>query len=157
MEIRYYDEQLGIDGTCDELVNWSWQYSTDYSDAALLQIYEIAVKENNPKKLLPLLELKRRSRAEDELPYEEIVQSAIYYGSKVSFSKTMPYGELEIRGEDDKVLISIYGADSNGTFSCANAVPLSEFMDVVTNNANYLENLIDQTLWYGKEYDNEVS
>jgi hypothetical protein len=139
MEIRYYDEQLGIDGTCDELVNWSWQYSTDYSDAALLQIYEIAVKENNPKKLLPLLELKRRSRAEDELPYEQIVASAIYYGDKPSYSKSTDYGELEIFTDMDNVIISISGTDDGGCFHALNSVELELFMSNVILEPQLLE------------------
>ena len=155
MEIRYIDEELGIDGTCDELMRWSWQYSSDYSNAALLQMYEIGARENHPKKLLPLLELRRRERAEDELPYEQIVASAIYYGENPNYSATTKWGELEIRTENDKVLLSVIGTDDNGSFTAANAMDKDLFMSGCINDRDTLEKLFAHALAYGKEYDNE--
>lgn len=153
MEVRYYDKELGIDGTCDELVTWSWRYSYDYSNKALLKIYEIAVKENHPKKALPLLEVRQRENSglENRVPYESIVASVIYYGETPNYSATMPYGELEITSDKEYTIISIIGNDDNGSFTAINRVLTSEFMDI-GNDANYLENLIGQTLSYGKEY-----
>ena len=152
MEIRYYDKELDIDGTCAELVRSAWLYDATYSDKALLAIYEIAVKENDPKKNIPLLVLKGRARENDEeIPYEQILASALYYGEDPKFSKTMPYGELEIMSENGYTVISISGVDDYGSFTAANSVPTSVFTDV-GNDMNYLENLIGQTLFYGKEY-----
>lgn len=37
-DIRIYNADLGLDGTIEELINWSYRYSDDYNDAALDEI-----------------------------------------------------------------------------------------------------------------------
>ena len=57
---------------------------------------------------------------------------------------------MEIRTENDKVLISVIGVDNEGCFTAANAVELEEFMK---GDSKYLESLIGQTLFYGKVHE----
>lgn len=34
-DIRIYNADLGLDGTIEELISWSFRYSDDYTDEAL--------------------------------------------------------------------------------------------------------------------------
>lgn len=150
-DIKFYEPELKIDGTIEQLIDWSYRYDDDYSDEALKFIHEKAKELNLPeeKSEIPALVLKARRRKEGTLPYENMKLDKLIYG-KVSFSETMPYGELEIREEDENVLVSIYGVDDEGTFSAANVLTLDEFMN---GDGDYLENFIGVVLFYGKTYD----
>ena len=59
METKYYIPELGIDGTCEELLRWANHYTADYTDEALKKIAEIAKGEGKDERI-PLLLIKER-------------------------------------------------------------------------------------------------
>ena len=71
-------------------------------------------------------------------------------GGSISYSETKEYGEVEIREEGDKVLISIIGVDDEESFSAASAFTVDEFMG---GEDNWLEQTIGSILFYGKVYE----
>ena len=153
-DIRIYNTDLGLDGTIEELITWSYRYSDDYTDEALDEIARQAESLGLPKEkyLIPsLVKLDRKRTADDDgtLPYEQIKLDKIYYG-KISFGETTEYGEVEIREEGDKVLIAITGTDDEGDFTAAAAFSIEEFM---SGDENWLEQTIGSILFYGKTYD----
>ena len=148
---RFYDSELGIDGTAPELVDFAYRYDGDYSDEALDKIGEFAASVGMPadKCMIPGLVKKARNRKEG-LPYESLKLERCVYGKIIGLSETTPYGEVEIREYDGFVTVSICGTDEEGTFTAANKVGVEEFME---GDDGFLETLIGQTLFYGKQYD----
>ena len=73
---------------------------------------------------------------------------------KISYSSSDGKGgEEEIFSDRDRVVISIMGIDDDGRhWSAANSVTVDEFM---AGEYSYLDNLIGQTYYYGKQYDDE--
>ena len=150
-ELRIYNESLKIDGTISELIDWAYRYDDDYSDDALDYIAAKAKELGLPeeKAIIPTLVKKARQRTVDTLPYESMKIDRLRGGS-ISFSETKEYGEVEIREEGDKVLISIIGVDDEGSFSAASAFSIDEFM---SGEDNWLEQAIGSILFYGKVYE----
>lgn len=153
-DIRIYNADLRLDGTIEELINWSYRYSDDYTDEALDEIARQAESLGLPKEksLIPALVKLDRKRTADKdgtLPYEQIKLDKLYYG-KISFGETTEYGEVEIREEGDKVLIAITGTDDEGDFTAAAAFSIEEFM---SGDEKWLEQTIGSILFYSKMYD----
>lgn len=150
-DLRIYNEILKIDGTISQLIDWAYRYDSDYSDEALDYIAakakELGVSEE--KYLIPTLVKKGRNRNDDTLPYESMKLDKLRGGS-IGYSETKEYGEVEIREEGDKVLISIIGVDDEGSFSAASAFSTDEFM---SGEDNWLEQAIGSILFYGKVYE----
>lgn len=65
-ELKYYDSDLGIDGTADELASFAERYTDDYSDEALLKIIEILRGEKKEKNAMRV-EFELESRHERQL------------------------------------------------------------------------------------------
>ena len=158
-ELRYYDKELGIDGTLKELVDWANRYTADYSDEALRKISEYAVQEKAEEKYIkiPLLLIEERLRdntdiVRDTVPYERMKIDYYLYDS-TSFSRSL-YGpddaELEIWSEGSDVIISLIGTDAEGSYTAAGKYSVEEFMQ---GEGDWLESQIGQILYYGKEYD----
>lgn len=150
-----HDSRLGIEGTIPWLVDTAVRYSDDYSDEALEKISQwaknLGFDENTAR--IPLLVKagrKREKKIPKTLPLEEM-QIDKLRGFQIGYSETMEYGELEIREEGDKVLISIIGTDEDGHFSAANAYSVDEFMAA---EGNWLEVAIGYTL-SAREYEEE--
>ena len=155
-EIKIYNEKLGLDGTINELLDWAYRYSDDYSDEALDEIARYAGEWNIPedKAKIPVLvkESRQREKKDDEtLPYESMKLDKIIYG-QIGFESTEPYGEVEIREEGSKVLVAITGTDDNGCFTAASACSVDEFMN---GEENWLESFIGSILFYSKIYEEE--
>ena len=150
--IRFYDADLGIDGTIPQLLDWSYRYDDDYSDEALQYIVEKAEMLGFDARVPKLILAMRRNARQNRLCFEQMQIDYIRDG-RISFSETTGYGDLEIRTEGDNVLISITGVDDEGAFTAANAVSAEEFM---SGEGEYLEQLIGSTLFYGKQYEEEV-
>ena len=150
-ELHIYNEPLRIDGTITQLIDWAYRYDDDYSDDALDYIAAKAKELGLPeeKAIIPTLVKKARQRTDDILPYESMKIDRLRGGS-ISFSETKEYGEVEIREEGDKVLISIIGVDDEGSFSAASAFSIDEFM---SGEDNWLEQAIGSILCYGKVYE----
>ena len=153
MEARYYDRELGIDGTIDELIDWSYRYDKDYSNEALEKIADLASSCGvDPQKArIPLLVLKDRERMrrnDGTLPYEQMILDHLIYG-KVSFSETDDRGEIMISEDRGDVLISIAGEDDNGSFTAGTTIPIGMFMSP-DNESNWLESLIGRILNYNR-------
>lgn len=150
-ELHIYNEPLGIDGTITQLIDWAYRYDSDYTDEALDYISSQARSLGLPeeKAIIPTLVKKARQRTDDTLPYESMKIDRLRGGS-ISFSETKEYGEVEIREEGDKVLISIIGVDDEGSFSAASAFSTDEFMG---GEDNWLEQAIGSILFYGKVYE----
>ena len=150
-ELHIYNEPLRIDGTITQLIDWAYRYDDDYSDDALDYIAAKAKELGLPeeKAIIPTLVKKARQRTDDILPYESMKIDRLRGGS-ISFSETKEYGEVEIREEGDKVLISIIGVDDEGSFSAASAFSIDEFMN---GEDNWLEQAIGSILFYGKVYE----
>lgn len=150
-ELHIYNEPLRIDGTITQLIDWAYRYDDDYSDDALDYIAAKAKELGLPeeKAIIPTLVKKARQRTDDILPYESMKIDRLRGGS-ISFSETKEYGEVEIREEGDKVLISIIGVDDEGSFSAASAFSIDEFM---SGEDNWLEQAIGSILFYGKVYE----
>ena len=150
-ESHIYNEPLRIDGTITQLIDWAYRYDDDYSDDALDYIAAKAKELGLPeeKAIIPTLVKKARQRTDDILPYESMKIDRLRGGS-ISFSETKEYGEVEIREEGDKVLISIIGVDDEGSFSAASAFSIDEFM---SGEDNWLEQAIGSILFYGKVYE----
>lgn len=150
-ELHIYNEPLRIDGTITQLIDWAYRYDDDYSDDALDYIAAKAKELGLPeeKAIIPTLVKKARQRTDDTLPYESMKIDRLRGGS-ISFSETKEYGEVEIREEGDKVLISIIGVDDEGSFSAASAFSIDEFM---SGEDNWLEQAIGSILFYGKVYE----
>ena len=152
MDIKYYDSELGIDGTAEELIRNSWSYSEDYSDEALHFIAEVAKGENRSDWKVPLFVLEDRHN-EDYRPYANLKAGKLR-GFTISHSETKEYGELEIFEENENVLISIYGVEDEKPFSAAGAYPVEEFMN---GEANWLEARIGEILSYNKVIEDNTS
>lgn len=129
----YFISSLGIEGTLEQLIDWSYRYDGDYTDEALEKIGEIASTADwipEEKRNIPLLVLQQRRREKKEdgtLPYEQMKLDQILYG-KVSFSETKDYGEVTVSSEREKVLLVIEGQDEDGFFTASNAFFIDEFM-----------------------------
>lgn len=148
MENRIYNKELGLDGTLEELIDWAYRYSDDYTDEALDEITAKAREFGLPEEqaMIPTLVKLDRQRAERNdgtLPYEQM-KLDVLHGGLVSYSSTEEYGEIEIRQEGDKVLISVTKADEDGNIA-AGVCSLEEFM---AGEGNFLESLIGQILYY---------
>lgn len=155
-DVKIYKPELGIDGTIGELLDWAYRYDSDYSDEALDEISAQAKAFGAPEKkvLIPILVKEgrqRESRKDHTLPYESMKLDRLE-GGNIGYSSTEEYGEVEIREEEDKVLISITGSDEEGSFSAANAYPADEFMN---GDTNWLESAVGSTLFYGKVYEEQ--
>ena len=153
-ELRIYNEPLGIDGTISQLIDWAYRYDGDYTDEALDYIATKAMELGFPeeKAIIPTLvklDRQRTARNDNTLPYEAMKLDKLRGGS-ISYSETKEYGEVEIREEGDKVLISIIGVDDEGSFSAASAFRIDEFM---SGEDNWLEQTIGSILFYGKVYE----
>jgi len=153
-ELHIYNEPLGIDGTISQLIDWAYRYDSDYSNEALDYIAakakELGVSEE--KYLIPTLVKKDRQRTarnDDTLPYESMKLDKLR-GDSIGYGETKGYGEVEIREEGDKVLISIIGVDDEGAFSASSAFSTDEFM---SGEDNWLEQAIGSILFYGKVYE----
>lgn len=152
-----YEPELGLDGTIPELVDWAERYTSDYSDPALERISELAKTFKLDDKLvqIPLLlrdERKREYEKPDTAPYERMKIDYLETG-KCDFARSnygAPGTELEIRSENDVVLISLIGIDEYGSWHAENAVSVQDFM---SNEGDWLENVIGETYYYGKEYN----
>ena len=147
-ETRIYNKELGLDGTLEEMIDWAYRYSDDYSDEALDEIAAKAREFGFPeeKAIIPTLVKLDRQRAERKggtLPYEQMKLDRLH-GGLVSYSSTEEYGEVEIRQEGDKVLVSVLKTgDEDGI--AAGTCSLKEFM---AGEGNFLESLIGQILYY---------
>ncbi len=154
-DIFYYPE-LGINGTLDELLDWAYRYDSDYTDEALKMIADIAKGcEYDPEYKIPLLVIADRRRQKEQpetLPYEQMQLDKLVYG-KIGYSETKPYGEVEIREEGDKVLISVTGMDDEGLFTAAGSYSVEEFMN---GEGNFLEIGVGMILSLQKVYEDEV-
>ena len=145
-DIYVYNEELGLDGTITQLVDWSYRYDSDYSDEALEKISELAKMYGLPaeQQMIPLLVKESRDREAGTLPYEYMKLDKLR-GGKISYSETKEYGEVEIREEGDKVLVSVTGCNDEGCFCAANAYTVKEFME---GDSGFLETAIGETLFY---------
>lgn len=152
-EVMVYNSDLGIDGTIPQLTDWCVRYCCDYSDDALDEISRRAKELGFDRDTLriPLLVKADRTREKEEpdtIPYERL-QLCRILGSRVSYSETKDYGELEISEENGRILISVIGMDSEGCFSAVGAYNLDEFMN---GTGNWLEQAIGSVLYYSKVY-----
>lgn|GEM_PF-5157160 len=127
------------------LLDLAYRYDKDYTDEALDEIARIAAEQEHGKAEVPILVKQDRNRTEG-LPYEQMKLDKLAYG-KIAHSSTEEYGEVEIREEGDKVIVSVTGIDDEGAFSAANAYTLEEFMQ---GEADFLEKAIGSTLFYWK-------
>lgn len=149
-ETRIYNKELGLDGTIEELIDWAYRYSDDYSDEALDEIAAKAREFGFPKEkaMIPTLVKLDRQRAERKdgtLPYEQMKLDRLH-GGLVSYSSTEEYGEVEIRQEGNKVLVSVIKADDENGSIAAGVCSLEEFMN---GEKNFIESLIGQIIFYG--------
>ena len=149
-KVMIYEPEHGLKGTIEELIDWAYRYSTDYSDEALERISALAKSFGLPeeKYMIPIYVLKARKRNEDTLPYEQMKLDWILY-EKISFSESKEYGEVEVFSDRGKVLISITGNDSEGYFTAVGAYSIEEFMQ---GGDNFLESAVGQVLFYSKQY-----
>ena len=155
-DYEIYNEELGLDGTMGQLIDWAYRYDSDYSDEALAEISRLAGEYGMEEKdiRIPLLVLagrNREKRNDGTLPYEQMKLDRLR-GGKISFEETMDYGEVEVREEDDRVLIAITGMDEEGPFTAAGAYSVDEFM---SGDEKFLENAVGSVLFYSKQYDEE--
>ena len=158
MDRQIYEPDLGLKGTVKEFVDWANRYTDFYSDKALERIAELAKEENLEEKYckIPLLLKDERHREETDperetVPYERMKIDWLL-DKKFGYSRSL-YGadsaELEIYSENDVVIISLLGADDDGTYIAAGKFSIDEFM---AGEYNWLESAIGQTIFYGKEY-----
>ncbi len=155
--IKVYEPDLGLNGTIPQLVDWANRYTSDYTDAALEKISELARVYGFDEKYVNIPLLVKDERAYEEsypmrTAYSRLKIDNYLYGN-ISLSMSN-YGEdgteLEIRSEDDKVLISLEGADEEGVWMAAGAYDIaSEFM---TGTPEWLDVAIGQILFYSKQY-----
>ena len=152
-----YEPELGLEGTIPELVDWAQRYTSDYSDPALERISELAEQFKLDDKMvrIPLLlrdeRIREQKTDENELPYERMKLDYLNEG-KISFSRSNycnPGTELEIRSENDVVIISMIGADDDGTWHAEGAYSVQEFMD---GNTDWLDYKIGEIFYYTKDY-----
>lgn len=148
-ETRIYNKELGLDGTIEELIDWAYRYSDDYTDEALDEITAKAREYGYPEEqaLIPTLVKLGRQRAERKdgtLPYEQMKLDRLH-GGLVSYSSTEEYGEVEIRQEGNKVLVSVIKAGDEDSNIAAGTCSLEEFM---VGEGNFLESLIGQVMFY---------
>lgn len=150
MENRIYNKELGLDGTLEELIDWAYRYSDDYTDEALDEITAKAREFGLPEEqaVIPTLiklDRQRTERKDGTLPYEQM-KLDVLRGGLVSYSSTEVYGEVEIRQEGDKVLVSVIRADDKDGSIAAGVCSVEEFM---AGEGNFLESLVGQVMFYG--------
>ena len=150
MENRIYNKELGLDGTLEELIDWAYRYSDDYTDEALDEITAKAREFGLPEEqavipTLVKLDRQRTERKNGTLPYEQMKLDRLR-GGLISYSSTEEYGEVEIRQEGDKVLVSVTKADDKDGSIAAGVCSVEEFM---SGEGNFLEVLIGQVMFYG--------
>lgn len=154
--VMIYDSALGIDGTIPQLIDWAVRYDGDYTDEALEEISRRAEElgfDGNTVRIPLLVKAGRHRTMEqpDTLPYESM-QLVHLQGFSISFSEMKEYGEVEIREENDNVLVSVIGMDDIGCFTAAGSYSLEEFM---SGEGTWLEQAIGSVLYYGKQYDEQ--
>ena len=154
MTEKFYMPELGIDGSIEELVDWANKYTQDYTDEALLKISELAKERKMEEKYIqiPLLlkdERKRETEEEDSVPYERMKIDYYLYDKTSYSSSDGEGGETEIFSDRDVVIVSLTGIDEDGYWEAANSVSVKEFM---SGDYNFLNKLIGETYYYGKEY-----
>lgn len=155
-EMIVYDQKLGINGTIPWLVDTAVRYSGDYSDEALDMISRRAQELGFDRDTVRIPQLVKAARQREKripatLPLEEM-QIDRLRGGKIGFSETEDYGELEIREESGKVLITVTGSDSEGFFTAAGAYSLEEFMAA---EGRWLETAVGEILFMGKVYEQQ--
>ncbi len=144
---REYWIKSGVSGTAEQLVDISYRYDRDFTDDELEKISKIAEDEHLTQAPVPLLVRDARNRKEG-LPYEEM-KIDIYRSGALRFGETCDYGEVEVSLTGDDVSVSIMGMDEEGIFSAANKVSKEAFLN---GEDSYLEKLIGETLYYGKQH-----
>ena len=154
-----YEPELGLEGTIPELVDWANKYTTDYSDPALLRISKLAKQYGLDEKYvkIPILLLNEREFENMDCSINaayERLRIDHYLGDKISLCMSNFRGEegteLEIREEDDKVLISLYGIDDEGTWTAAGAFPIDMFM---AQESGWLDKTISEVRYYTMQRD----
>lgn len=152
-DLHVYNEELGLDGTIPQLVDWAYRYSEDYSSEALCKLSQFAEMYGFEEKYvqIPLLvkAAREREKSPEALPYEQMKLDYLVNGM-ISFSRTMSYGECEISLESGKVLLILSGSDENGCFTAANSFSPEEFM---SGKNEWLERAVGETLYYGRCYN----
>ncbi len=158
-EIVIYEPDLGLNGTIPELVNWAERYTSDYSDPALERISELAMLHGLDGKYVEIPLLVRNERRFEgngtlKSAYARM-QIDHYLGGKIGYSESN-YGEegteLEIREENDKILVALNGSDGQGCWTAAGAWSIDEFMGKANS---WLDSAVGQVLAYSKQYEEE--
>lgn len=154
--VRIYNKDLGLDGTIEDLLDWCYRYSDDYSDEALDEIAAKARDFGFPEEqaMIPVLvKLDRHRMAENSktLPYEQMKLDRLH-GYNIGAESQEEYGDVEIRQERDKILVSVRGTDEKGCFTAASVCSLDEFMK---GDDNFLESFVNHILYYEKYYEEE--
>ncbi len=150
MEYKIYNKELGLDGTLEELIDWAYRYSDNYTDEALDEITAKAREFGLPEEqavipTLVKLDRQRTERKDGTLPYEQMKLDRLR-GGLISYSSTEEYGEVEIHQEGDKVLVSVTKADNKDGSIAAGVCSVEEFM---SGEGNFLEVLVGQVMFYG--------
>ena len=156
---QIYNAELNLNGTLGQLIDWSYRYTDDFSDEALKEISKLASRYGLEKRdiEIPLLVLAERERERKDpdlktMPYERMKIDHYVLGN-VSYSESRDGMEIEIREEDDKVLIAAYGVDPEyGSYTAAGAYSVDEFM---AGEGNFLEVALGMVLAHNCVYDEE--
>ncbi|MBQ6128711.1 MAG: hypothetical protein IJI51_03535 [Lachnospiraceae bacterium] len=152
-----YEPDLGLEGTIPELVRWANNYTSDYSDPALLRISELAQTFRMDEKYvqIPLL-LKDERFYEESFPERSAyarMKIDHYLDGKISYNKSN-YGtdgiELEVSEMDGNIVISLSGSDDDGLWNASNVYTMEKFM---SGAIGWLDTAIGETLYYGKAYE----
>ncbi len=159
MDRVIYEPDLGLDGTIPELVDWANKYTSDYSDAALERISELAKAEKMDDKYvnIPIFlkdERRREYASEDGVgtPYERM-KIDWYLFNRISYSASDGKGgETEIWTENDKVVISLAGIDETGLWHAAGSCTIDEFM---TGEYDWLDKYMNSIFYYAKSYQED--
>lgn len=139
-----------VEGTSSELADMAYRYDADFSDNNLKEIMEFAESEKD-KTSADRMRWLLESREETRTGNLNLGQVKIDLADGTCTEDIiLDDGTcVEIRRENDKVLMIINGDDEEGLWVAANAYKLEEFFATETGK---LEVLIGETIYYAKEY-----
>ncbi len=155
LKAQIYEPDLKLNGTLPELIDQANRYPSDYSDEALERISELAKDYGMDEQYVQIPLLIKAERKRTGVPYERM-KIDWYLSNQISYSESNFEGnegvELEIRNEDDRVLISLTGIDDDGEWNAAGFYCIDEFM---SGEDNWLDAAIGNILYYSKMYEEE--
>ena len=149
IEAKYYDAELGIDGTADELCSWAERYTDDYSDEALEKIITILQAEGKTAKA-KRIEYELESRREVNANKFDLGRIKLWAldGMYELVDHSEETYHLNVYYEQNKILIHVETVDDDpGEDPRSNTIsmPLDDFLNLTSED---FERIVNECYFY---------